>query len=646
MKIKVQKLMLSIVVTITIFNLLLSLFETTSNQVLATESSGTTTVVEEIDEEAEEDSIFENIYELPGFLIDGLAGFLSKAIQIPIFLIAMGLQGIISGIAKLEGSKIEGLVTPDDIIFNRVGITNIDFFTISGNSDNIVQTMRTNIATWYYILRVLATVILLAVLIYIGIRMALSTVASEQAQYKRMLKDWMVSFALLFLLNYIIVFTIQANNALVELLKGPAKATLGDGVMTSLAKTVILGRATKSWAAFIAYFGLIGMTTVFLYVYIRRMLTIGFLIIISPLITITYSIDKVKDGRAQAFNTWMKEFMYNVLIQPFHCIIYLVFISTIISSIGAKASIVKILLAIVCMKFVWNAEKIIKSIFGFNEASTMGESSLAAIAAVHTVAQTLTKQGGKVANVVTNNTTFGQNLKNKISSTRVGRAYTNASQRNDLIGMGARAINPRRQFPKAVGVAAASIEMGLNTNANAAQVGVSAYNVAKSWMFGDENQPGSPQSIQHNQEELKKYADYISNNNNFNFQNYGTDINSKNNLKAYAQTLIGANMDHLNNNIQDALRTLTTTPEYDITTNAGMQHLKDLQAMALDSSLDFTNPRTNPLGRAWSTDEINAVTAIQIRNLAVAVNGLNSDYQAAGRQNPNQDVDDYINSLT
>jgi hypothetical protein len=42
---------------------------------------------------------------------------------------------------------------------------------------------------------------------------------------------------------------------------------------------------------------------------------VGFLILISPLITISYAIDKMGDGRAQALNNWFKEFIYNVIIQ-------------------------------------------------------------------------------------------------------------------------------------------------------------------------------------------------------------------------------------------------------------------------------------------------------------------------------------------
>ena len=41
--------------------------------------------------------------------------------------------------------------------------------------------------------------------------------------------------------------------------------------------------------------------------------------------TVTYSIDKAGDGKAQAFGNWLSEFVMNVLVQPLHAIIYLVF---------------------------------------------------------------------------------------------------------------------------------------------------------------------------------------------------------------------------------------------------------------------------------------------------------------------------------
>jgi hypothetical protein len=84
---------------------------------------------------------------------------------------------------------------------------------------------------------------------------------------------------------------------------------------------------------------------------------------------------------------------------------------------------------------------------------------------------------------------------------------------------------------------------------------------------------------------------------------------------------------------------------YNPNTAAGMQHLNELQDMALDENLDFNDASTNPAGHAWTTEEKNVVTAIQIRNLAQAVQDTHSQYQAAGKNNPSQDIDNYIQNL-
>ena len=106
-------------------------------------------------------------------------------------------------------------------------------------------------------------------------------------------------------------------------------------------------------------------------------------------------------------------------------------------------------------------------------------------------------------------------------------------------------------------------------------------------------------------------------------------------------------MNHLNNDIQRALANLTRAnpTDYNTTTAAGNQHLLDLQNAALDPNLDFTDPSTNPLGRAWTQEEQDVITAIQVKNLAGAVNDAHKQYQSAGRQNPSQDVDSFIDSL-
>ena len=114
---------------------------------------------------------------------------------------------------------------------------------------------------------------------------------------------------------------------------------------------------------------LLFQTISFLVAYIKRMFKIGFLIIIAPLITITYSIDKIGDGKAQALNTWLKEFAYNILLQPFQCILYLVFAKLAYDSLASQvfgsitqSNIGVAIFAILSLQFVKEGETIIKKI--------------------------------------------------------------------------------------------------------------------------------------------------------------------------------------------------------------------------------------------------------------------------------------------
>ena len=106
-------------------------------------------------------------------------------------------------------------VTFYHVFFNKLGVTDINIFEYRWGSQMANQfdenstfgKLRTNIASWYYGIRNFAAIILLVVLIYVGIRMAISTVAEEEAKYKTMLKDWFVALALVFILHILIITT-------------------------------------------------------------------------------------------------------------------------------------------------------------------------------------------------------------------------------------------------------------------------------------------------------------------------------------------------------------------------------------------------------------------------------------------------------
>ena len=90
---------------------------------------------------------------------------------------------------------------------------------------------------------------------------------------------------------------------------------------------------------------------------------------IAPLVALTYPLDKIKDGKAQAFNYWFKEYMFYALLQPMHMLLYTVFVS---SALSVAAN--NLLYAIVALAFIVPAEKIVKQMFGIkgNTESTLG----------------------------------------------------------------------------------------------------------------------------------------------------------------------------------------------------------------------------------------------------------------------------------
>lgn len=296
--------------------------------------------------------------------LDGIAGVLFIGWKI----IPIIIGGAIDSIMDAANGQT---VTIDTILFNEVDMTKINFFERdSGKNASTINAIRTNVSVWYISLRNLAAIILVLILIYVAIRMAISTVAEEKAKYKRMLTDWLTSLCILFILHYIIVLVINLNNSFVDVLR---KAGTGQDI--AAAKGILLDNAwgTISFIEGVgnafAYMMLSGMTFIYFLAYLKRMITIAFLIIIAPLITITYSIDKMGDGKSQALNTWLKEFTYNILIQPFQCIIYLSIGSAALSLLSEDVNLLNAIIAIYLFIFMFQAEEIVKNIFGFKSQS-------------------------------------------------------------------------------------------------------------------------------------------------------------------------------------------------------------------------------------------------------------------------------------
>lgn len=317
----------------------------------------------------------------PDGLLDGVAGVLTSPVRIiglTIGSLARNIAAEIADVGDAKNDKEAVFLDLEDIFFHNVNgnlkIIDINFFE-EDSGTGVIGDIRKNIAGWYYAIRNLAIIISLLVLIYIGIRMAISTLAEDKAKYKKMITDWVVGFITIFLLHYIIIATIYINEALVTAIKPSGN----DGFMGSYLDSIwLIGMDlttsfTTGIAATVVFTFMTVLVFMYLFAYIKRMLTIAFLIIIAPIITVTYSIDKIGDGKSQALNTWLKEFIYNVLIQPFHCIIYMVFATVLIDLLTSTASIGNGVIAIIIMLFMRQAEGIVKNIFGFGGSKSLGD---------------------------------------------------------------------------------------------------------------------------------------------------------------------------------------------------------------------------------------------------------------------------------
>lgn len=234
-------------------------------------------------------------------IFDGIANLFIGFIRVIPVVIGGALQLFAGRVASIGGGKEFTFLTVENVIFNDVDIVNVDFFGQIGDSGDLGE-ISGNIAKWYLTLRNIAIILSLIVLIYVGIRMAISTVAEDTAKYKKMLMDWLVGFILIFLLHYIIYIVINVSNAFVEGIKGSETIQNSNGGWDSYALS-LAGEAInlfnfsliKGLAAGILYLGLVIMAIIFLLDYIKRMITVAFLIIIAPIITVTYSIDRMGD---------------------------------------------------------------------------------------------------------------------------------------------------------------------------------------------------------------------------------------------------------------------------------------------------------------------------------------------------------------
>ena len=255
-------------------------------------------------------------------------------------------------------------------------------------SQSLASSISPTIASWYRAFRNIAIVGLLSVLVYIGIRIVIGTV-SEKAKYKERLQDWFMALCLVFFMHFIMAGIMMLADQITNLLDSAINSgiiiAVDDGTIfrTNFTGYIRFAAQSNAWTEVIGYgimyMVIVGLTIKFTFVYLKRALYLAFFTMIAPLVALTYPIDKVSDGKAQAFNMWIKEYFINAILQPIHLVLYC-------ALVGAAMTLVvqNPIYGIIAMLFISTAEKWIKKMFKMDKAE-LTSSSLGDVAMLGTM---------------------------------------------------------------------------------------------------------------------------------------------------------------------------------------------------------------------------------------------------------------------
>lgn len=269
----------------------------------------------------------------------------------------------------IQWFTIQGLLTGD------IELIDANIFHTNYPGENVAtRQIKTMVRNWYYGIWVLSVIGNLLMLVYIGIRMAMSSLAKDKAKYKKQLIGWAESMIILFIMHIIIRIIFFVSDVLVGILTPILERMLSlastDNIELELFDSFgrILGhpRGWKPVESFICYILIVIYQFKFLFMYVKRFFTINLLVVISPLVTVTYSMDKAGDGKPQAFQMLIKELIANILLLPMHLLLYLVLIGFALNIIMEVP-----LFAVLLLIGVTKGEAIIKKLFKLDQSFTV-----------------------------------------------------------------------------------------------------------------------------------------------------------------------------------------------------------------------------------------------------------------------------------
>ena len=252
--------------------------------------------------------------------------------------------------------------------------------------NSLVMILKRAIAGWYYIFRAISFMLMLIILVYIGIKLAISSATKDKAFYKRVLMDWVVGMILVFSIHYIMLGIIKTNEIFIDTLakyrdgakelevyeyglKSRAKKPVENDELEVDLYTEVKTRAydaklSVGTTGMIMYMVLVFYAWKYTFIYLKRYLTVAVLTMIAPLVAATYAFNKVNSGKSTIFTNWFKEYLFTVIIQTMHALLYLIFLDTALKI--SLQSVGGVILAFTLMHMMSKSESLFRKILNIN----------------------------------------------------------------------------------------------------------------------------------------------------------------------------------------------------------------------------------------------------------------------------------------
>ncbi len=316
---------------------------------------------------------------------------LSKIINIVVNLIGRGFHALI------KNALNDPSISVGKIVYGQSSQFTINFWEVSaanaGTGFNLAYKLKDLVNYWHNYFRGLGIAVYLIILLYIGVKILLSSTGKGIEDAKQKLTSWGMGLIILFFAPILMKYTVKINDALVEMVRE------GSSVENKDIMSVVADEAMNKGILIlsIVYCIMVGQLLIIIMTYYKRAFMIAYLIVIFPIVATYYIWEKTQKGGARSLENWTKEYTTLVFTQLVHAIVYAVFIEGMYGALVEGGG--NYILYILCVTFLFKAEGIVKQIFNVRSvANTLGDlaaSGASAIAVTQSIGSVFKGDGKK-----------------------------------------------------------------------------------------------------------------------------------------------------------------------------------------------------------------------------------------------------------